>query len=310
MHCCDSAAVVAWLHADVMNSMRETVDALGQASRAGLRTGETIGPRGTIVWEDHFDEPGVIDATNWRHDLGKGPNGDGWGNNEWQTYTDGAAHVGPDEAGVSRLVIPVKFHGDGANPLYTSAKLLSKYSFTYGRVDIRAKVATTHGSWSAIWMLPDDASYGGGVWPDIGEIDIMEHVGMDVGVVHGTIHTRAYNHMISTQLGRQVRVDSLLTRLLRLLRLRGDRDWHIYTMKWTEDEIVWARDGLVYNRFGNDGTGDYRTWPFDQNMHLILNVAIGGNWGGQKGVDYDRMRNGDTDPGNVMEIDWVTVSKV
>lgn len=282
------ARVGAWWDSD-QDSDEESeyeVNALGAASKAGLRTGERLGEPGALIWSDEFEEDGAPDESKWGYDLGKGDNG--WGNGEWQTYTSDAAYV---KEGVLR--IPVTF--DPEKNRYTSARMQTRstFSFKYGRVDVRAKVATTHGSWSAIWMLPTNSQFGN--WPRMGEVDIMELVGMDPGNVHGTIHTEAYNHMRNTQKGRQVKP-----------RNPGNT-WHTYSIVWTEDEIVWAVDNKVYNRFANDGRGDVATWPFDQNFHIILNVAVGGAWGGQQGVDYDRMRNGDADPGNRMAIDYVRV---
>jgi beta-glucanase (GH16 family) len=262
------------------------VAGLGAPSNAGLRTGERLAAPGRLLWSDNFSLPGLPDSSKWGYDMGKGFNG--WGNREWQTYTDDAAHVTE-----GRLTIPITFYPE--RNLYTSARMVTrdKFSFRYGRVDVRAKVATTHGSWSAAWMLPTNSKLGW--WPHIGEIDIMEHVGMDPGVVHGTVHTGAYNHMRNTQKGRQVRPGSV------------GQEWHTYSIVWTPDHIVWAVNDKVYNRFENDRAGDTTTWPFDQYFHIILNLAVGGDWGGQKGVDYETMKQGARNAKNVMEVDFVRV---
>ena len=278
-------------------------DALGKPSEEAERGDVLEWPDMTkLVWHDDFDRIGAPDPGRWTYDLGKGPNNDGWGNGEWQTYTDNNAYISDDNSGMRRLVIPIKWHG-AADDRFTSTRMLTKgrFSMQYGRLDVCAKVATTHGSWSAIWMLPDDfgqnAEDPSKRWPTAGEIDIMEHVAMDNGVVHGTIHTGAYNHIRNTQKGRWVRVDA-----------KGQRDWHVYSMVWSPEKIVWAVDGQVYNTFRNDGRGDPQTWPFNKPFHLIFNVAVGGDWGGQQGVDYERMFKGNSeDPGNKMEVAWVYV---
>ncbi|MGM0621940.1 MAG: family 16 glycosylhydrolase, partial [Bacteroidota bacterium] len=157
----------------------------------------------------------------------------------------------------------------------------------YGRIEVKAKLPEGRGTWPAIWMLPTDWEYGG--WPASGEIDIMEHVGYDFGTVHGTIHTEAYNHSIGTQLGKTVDVENVASQ------------FHVYAIDWTEDEIVWYVDGEEYYRVENpDKT--YKEWPFDKRFHLILNIAIGGDWGGAQGIDPELSEA-------TMEIDYVRVYK-
>ncbi len=114
-------------------------------------------------------------------------------------------------------------------------------------------------------------------WPDNGEIDIMEHVGFNPDVVHGTVHTKAYNHLLGTQRGGSIRVPTART------------DFHVYAIEWTPEEIRWFVDDSLYYRFPNERLtnpdADWRHWPFDQPFHLIMNIAVGGTWGGQQGVD-------------------------
>jgi beta-glucanase (GH16 family) len=119
-------------------------------------------------------------------------------------------------------------------------------------------------------MLPEENNYGG--WPKSGEIDIMEHVGYDPGVVHGTVHTEAFNHIKGTQKGAQKKVETFHSY------------FHTYAIDWNADQIDFFIDGEQYFTFKNTG-GDYKEWPFGHPFHLILNIAVGGNWGGQKGVD-------------------------
>jgi beta-glucanase (GH16 family) len=135
---------------------------------------------------------------------------------------------------------------------------------------VRAKLPQGVGTWPAIWMLPEESKFGG--WPNDGEIDIMEHVGYDPGSVHGTVHTEAFNHTIGTQKGAQMMVSDFAS------------EFHAYAIDWTPGKIDFFIDGQKYFTFEKTGD-DPKAWPFDQPFHLILNIAVGGNWGGAKGVD-------------------------
>ncbi len=177
---------------------------------------------------------------------------------------------------------------------YTSARLVTKNKgdWTYGRVQVRARLlkCKATGTWPAIWMLSTDWLYGD--WPASGEIDIMEHVGYEDDIVHGTVHTEAFNHMIGTQDTGVIPVS-----------VDG---WHTYDIIWGEDEIEFIIDGLKYHEFVRKDSAIYKEWPFDQDFHLILNVAVGGSWGGQQGVD-EASFEGD---GQIMEVDWVRVYNI
>jgi licheninase len=156
---------------------------------------------------------------------------------------------------------------------YTSARLNSRESWTYGRVEVRAKVPAGRGTWPAIWMLADKNTYGDQYWPDNGEIDIMEHVGYDEGVIHGTIHTKAFNHIEGTDKGGSRTVSTATSA------------FHVYAMEWTPNEIRVFVDGENYFTFANQEPYGWEEWPFDQPFHLLLNVAVGGTWGGAEGID-------------------------
>ncbi|MFN7330225.1 MAG: family 16 glycosylhydrolase, partial [Bacteroidota bacterium] len=148
-----------------------------------------------LVWADEFDFEGVPDSTKWSYDLGDGcPHVCGWGNNEAQYYTQRTKNVRIENG---NLVIEA--HQNSINGrAYSSARIISKHKgdWLYGRVEVRAKLPKGRGTWPAIWMLPTDWKYGG--WPTSGEIDIMEHVGYDQGVIHGTLHCKKYNHIQQT----------------------------------------------------------------------------------------------------------------
>jgi beta-glucanase (GH16 family) len=158
------------------------------------------------------------------------------------------------------------------NSKFTSARIRTArgVSWKYGYIEIKAKLPQGRGTWPAIWMLPDSLTYG--TWPASGEIDIMEHVGFDQNVVHGTVHTLDFNHLKGTQVGKQKSVNAV------------HETFHTYAIDWTKDRIAFYIDGEMYHTFVNNGAGS-SAWPFDQRFYLILNIAVGGGWGGMKGVD-------------------------
>jgi beta-glucanase (GH16 family) len=228
----------------------------------------------TLIWSDEFDTDGQPDPAKWKFDVG----GDGWGNNESQYYTDNRPENARVESGV--LIIEARKEQWLANPIfgiyndYTSARLISKGSgdWLYGRIEVRAKLPAGNGTWPAIWMLPTGQAYGG--WPNSGEIDIMEHVGFDMGTVHGSLHTIAHNWNTGTQpTGSTIVPDA-------------DTAFHTYSIDWSPTKVDFLLDGAVYYSATNPQTG-WEEWPFDQPFHLIMNLAVGGFWGGQQGIDPD-----------------------
>jgi len=221
----------------------------------------------SLVWSDEFNTNGLVDTTKWNYDT-RG-NEYGWGNNEKQWYTV----ANPDNATISDGVLTItaiKEPTSGKD--YSSARLTTKGKgdWLYCKVEVRAKVPTGRGTWPAIWMLSSDNTYGG--WPKSGEIDIMEHVGYDPDTIHSTVHTELFNHTIGTQVGKPLYLPTATT------------DFHVYTMEWDANEINSYVDGEKYFSFANNGQGS-GAWPFDQPFHLILNLAIGGGWGGKQGID-------------------------
>lgn len=236
----------------------------------------------TPSWQDEFNYTGKPDAAKWSYDLGD----HGWGNNELENYT-GKIENAKVENG--NLVITAAKEPSGKQQ-YSSARLVSKgkADFTYGKFEIRAKLPKGRGTWPAIWMLASGNSYGNKGWPDNGEIDIMEHVGFDQDRLHGNIHTKAFNHAIKTNKGNNVVVKGL------------SEDFHVYTCEWTPEAVKILVDGNAYFTFKKEANYQWPEWPFDKPFHLILNVAVGGNWGGQKGVD-------DSIFPQKMEVDYVRV---
>ena len=217
-----------------------------------------------LVWSDDFNYEGLPESSKWNYDVG----GNGWGNNELEYYT----HARKENARVENgnLVIEARKE-DWEDKKYTSARLVTKGKgdWKYGKIEVRAKLPKGRGSWPAIWMLGSNTPLN---WPDDGEIDIMEHVGYDPGAIHASIHCKKYNHVIHTQKTAIIQVPDFAEK------------FHVYTLEWDADKISISVDDKKYFSFTNEHTG-YPTWPFDQPMHLLLNIAVGGNWGGQKGVD-------------------------
>ncbi|GAA4437775.1 hypothetical protein GCM10023188_32360 [Pontibacter saemangeumensis] len=233
----------------------------------------------TPVWADEFDYTGAPDPAKWGFDTGGG----GWGNNELQYYTNST-----DNARVAdgKLSITARKEQKEGNT-YTSARLVTKGKgdFLYGRFEVKAKLPTGKGTWPAIWMLPTEWAYGD--WPKSGEIDIMEHVGYDQNRVHVTVHTEAYNHTKGTQKGKSKVIETAST------------EFHLYRVDWTPYAVRGYIDDQKVFDFVNEGKGS-GTWPFDKKFHLLLNIAVGGNWGGAEGVDPSVFPQ-------AMEVDYVRV---
>lgn len=233
-----------------------------------------------LLWSDEFDKPGLPDPAKWAYQTG----GDGWGNRELQVYTEGR----PENARVENghLIITAQ-HEMWAGRDYTSARLVTagRQSWTYGYFEVRAKLPCGRGTWPAIWMLGE--GWHKGNWPAIGEIDIMEHVGHDRGRVHAAIHCTAFNHMKGTQKSATAAVPDACGA------------FHVYALDWTPARIEMLVDGRPYFRFENSGKGR-EEWPFDSPFYLLLNIAVGGTWGGQKGVDENAFPQS-------MQVDYVRV---
>ena len=223
-----------------------------------------VPPGWKLVWSDEFNINGLPDSTKWSYDVG----GDGWGNQELEFYTKRRLENARVENG-SLIIEARKEKWQNSN--YTSARLVSKGKgdWKYARIEVKAKLPRGLGTWPAIWMLASTTPL---KWPDDGEIDIMEHVGFDPGVIHASVHCKKYNHIINTQKTAVTQVSDCMDA------------FHVYAVEWTKDSITMFIDDKKYFTFANEHS-DYSAWPFDQPMHLLLNVAFGGGWGGQKGID-------------------------
>ena len=223
-----------------------------------------------LFWADEFDINGAPNPANWTYDLGTGDNG--WGNNELQSYTSNADNVIVEDG-----ILKITAKADGAS--YTSARIKSVdlFEFTYGRVEVRAKLPAAQGTWPAIWMLGANFETVG--WPTSGEIDIMEQTGQDKNTTLGTLHYPGMSGGNANGGATQVATST--------------SEFHNYSVEWTPDVIKIVVDGDVFHTVINSDA-----LPFNSDFFFILNVAMGGSLGG----DVDPAFTQDT-----MEIDYVRV---
>ncbi len=217
-----------------------------------------------LLWEDLFDVDGIPDETIWDYEEGY------IRNDEAQYYTRKRKENARVENG--NLIIEArKDNWKGKEITSASLHTYGKKHMTCGRIEVRAKLPSGRGTWPAIWMLGTSIREGTG-WPGCGEIDIMENVGFDPDVIHGNVHTEKYNHVLGTNKGNSITVEN------------PSEKYHIYRIEWFEDRIDFYVDDTRYFTFANENTG-HATWPFDEPHYLIINLAIGGGWGGQQGID-------------------------
>ena len=226
-----------------------------------------------LVWSDEFNINGPVDTSKWFHQT-QLPNGIGWNNGEVQHYTNRISNSFVNAGILNIVAIKENFTDQGVTKNYTSARLNSKFSFKYGRVDVRAKVPIEAGTWPAIWMLGKNiiesgayfASQGFGTvsWPACGEIDIMEHgifQTRPINYIQGTLHT-------PSSFGNSVNNGGIIASDLQ-------NNYHIYSMNWSPFQISFLLDGVVYYTY-NPAVKDANTWPFNAEQYLLLNVAMGG----------------------------------
>ena len=226
-----------------------------------------------LVWSDEFNTDGAPDPAKWVYDLGKGDNG--WGNNEKQNYTNSATNV--IVQGGSLKITAKKEASGGAD--YSSARLKTdgKFSFTYGKVEIKAKLPIGVGTWPAIWML--GSNYATKIWPACGEIDIMEHVGKNQNVILSTLHYPGHSGGDGNTGSKTIPNVST--------------EFHVYKTVWSPASVQTFADDVLIHSVPNDGT-----LPFNSDFFLILNVAMGGNLGGNIDAAFTE---------SSMEIDYVRV---
>jgi beta-glucanase (GH16 family) len=235
-----------------------------------------------LVWSDEFDYEGLPDSTRWSYDT-EG-NAWQWGNEEEQYYT--SRRLANAEVKDGKLVITA-IRESYKDRNYTSARLITKEKgdWLYGKVEVCAKLPDGRGLWPAIWMLPTDWEYGS--WPASGEIDIMENVGYMPDTILASSHTKSYNHKIGTQRSDTIVIPTCYD------------EFHLYQLEWEPEQYKVFVDGEHFFTFANEGTGPDE-WPYDKRFHLLLNLAVGGTWGGSKGIDTTIFPRS-------MEVDYVRV---
>ena len=222
-------------------------------------------PGWTLTWSDEFDGAS-LDSTKWTYDIG----GHGWGNNESQYYTNRPQNVYLESGKLVIKAINEDYTGaDGVFRRYTSARLLTRGKFpqTYGRFEALLKIPYSQGIWPAFWMLGDDIGSAG--WPAFGEIDIMENIGREPSTVHGTIHGPGYSG--ASGIGAAYSLPS---------GRRFADDFHLYAIEWEPDAIRWYVDDHLYKTTTPADLPAGARWVFDHPFHMLLNVAVGGNWPG------------------------------
>lgn len=242
-------------------------------STQALAPGASSSQGWKLVWSDEFDHSGSPDPAAWRYETGYVRN------HEAQYYTDNRRQNVRIEKGCliiearkQRLAIPGH---PGELTQYTSGSIetAGPAQWKYGRFEIRAKLPGGRGTWPAIWLMPDSSRVREVGWPACGEIDLMENVGFEPGRIHGSFHTKKYNWVAHTQKTAIIDVN------------KPEQQFHIYAMEWSPDRIDLLVDAHKYITFTNDHRGNPDSWPFDRPFRLKLNLAIGGDWGGQHGID-------------------------
>lgn len=223
---------------------------------------------GDLIWSDEFDGSGMIDTSKWFQQT-QLPNGSSWYNGEIQHYTDEEANAYLENGFLKLTAIKEAYTDQGVTKQHTSARLNSKFAFTYGRVEVRAKLPSGAGTWPAIWLLGknidepgawfETQGFGTTPWPACGEIDIMEHWGSNPNYVSSAIHTPS-SFGSTVNLGGQV-IPTVTT------------NFHVYEMEWTADKIVFRVDGVEHYTYEPE-VKDASTWPFDADHYFIFNIAI------------------------------------
>ncbi len=233
----------------------------------------TLSASTALVWSDEFDVPGAPNTSKWGYDIGTGSGG--WGNNELQYYTNRSQNAVVSGGTLKINLLKETFSGSN----YTSARLLTKdkFSFKYGKIEVRAKLPAGLGTWPAIWMLGSNITSAG--WPACGEIDIMEHRGSEINKIWGTLHYPGRSG--ANPVGGNVMINNATT------------EFHKYAVEWNTSSIKFYVDDSLYFTFANS-----TSVPFNHNFFILLNVAMGGNFGGSVDPNFSSA---------TMEVDYVRV---
>jgi len=238
-----------------------------------------------LIWSDEFEGQGWPNLDKWTYEE-YGPL---TYNNELQGYLTRQENARVEGG---RLIIEARHDAEDSDEgyEYSSARLTTdlNFQFTYGRVEFRAKLPQGYGTWPALWMMPSNSMGHGKMWPDSGEIDVMETVGHEVGRSFSTVHTAAFNYVLGTQRQGILEVPGMYS------------DWHVYALEWYPDHLICFVDDVPVLTVKKNEGDDWKAWPFDLPFYIIMNVAVGGTWGGAQGVDEAAF------PAK-MEVDYVRV---
>jgi beta-glucanase (GH16 family) len=243
----------------------------------------------TLVWSDEFNGNGVINSENWFHQTQLPPGGN-WYGGIIQHYTNREDNSYLKNGFLHLVVKKEIFDDQGELKQYTSARLNSKFAFTYGRIEVRAKLPTGIGTWPAIWMLSksinedgaywDNQGYGTTKWPTCGEIDILEHWGKNQNYVSSAVHNgSSYGYKVENLGGQNVS--------------NASNQFHLYAIEWTKDKMIFSIDGV--NHFTYEPyIKNSDTWPYDSHYYIILNIAI------EPDIDPDFIES-------AMEVDYIRI---
>lgn len=237
-----------------------------------------------LWWNDEFDG-NTLDNSCWNYDIGSNKDQNRWGNNEWQNYTNSKDNSFIHDG---KLIIKAIKSGEGQKVEdYTSARLTTKgkIEFNRGRIEVRAKLGGGRGLWPAIWLFQS-------LWSDgfYSELDIMEYVGVDKNIIYSAVHTNKTQEKPENQVSSNKQIVGV------------EDNFHIYGLNWNDGKVeIYIDDPeKPHLTFTADNLTDPNVWPFDKKLYLILNIAVGGDWGGMKGVD-------DTIFPQEMEVDYVRI---
>lgn len=236
----------------------------------------------TLVWSDEFSEDGPVSSANWFSEIVP-PNNGSWFNEERQHYTNRTDNAYVSEGTLKIVAKKETYTAYGSTKSYTSARLNSEFSFTHGRIEVRAKLPSEGGTWPAIWTLGSNITSVG--WPKCGEIDIMEHVGNNVGEISSAIHTPSSSG------------NTINKGVINIFD--ATTAFHVYAVDWTADKMDFYVDDKLFYTY-NPATKNNDTWPFNADQFILLNIAMGGTLGGNIATDFDQA---------TMEIDYVRVYK-
>jgi beta-glucanase (GH16 family) len=213
-----------------------------------------------LLWQDNFDQDGFLDPDIWTIETG----GSGFGNNEAQFYTNQEKNIF-----VKDHMLHIQAHKENyENRNYTSGKLVTyqKKHIKYGRIEVEAKLPKGKGTWPAIWLLGENKKETG--WPLCGEIDLIEHIGRRPGQFHFSLHTKSFNHKNNNHLTYVYEDLSLLD------------GFQVFSIEWDEKQISFYINNRQMATFKKSKNATVEDWPYDQPFYLIINLAIGGHWGG------------------------------